>query len=72
MLSMFYECKNFEGRGLENWDVSNVWYMSQMFYDCNSLDTDLSGWNVDKVKDKSRMFYKCPKMKPKMKPNFKN
>ena len=40
------------------------------FYDCNSLDTDLSGWNVDKVKDKSRMFYKCPKMKPKMKPKF--
>ena len=31
---MFQNCENFEGKGLENWDVSNVKYMDKMFSYC--------------------------------------
>ena len=34
---MFYNCKSFEGKGLENWDISNVKSMNYMFDDCTSL-----------------------------------
>ena len=34
---MFKDCKNFEGNGLENWNVKNVKTMTSMFYGCNKL-----------------------------------
>ena len=35
---MFKDCKNFEGKGLENWNVSNVKYIKEMFDGCTSLE----------------------------------
>ena len=37
MTSMFANCISFEGKGLENWDISNVKYMNNMFGNCTSL-----------------------------------
>ena len=34
---MFCNCKKFEGKGLEKWNVSNVKFMQGMFDDCDSL-----------------------------------
>ena len=34
--------------GLENWDVSNVENMLDMFRDCIKFNCDLSKWNVSK------------------------
>ena len=34
---MFTKCENFEGKGLNNWNVSNVKSMSSMFDGCDFL-----------------------------------
>ena len=34
---MFANFKRFEGKRLENWDISNVKNMQFMFYNCKSL-----------------------------------
>ena len=34
---MFYNCKSFEGKGLENWDAINIKNMQFMFYNCKLL-----------------------------------
>ena len=34
--------------GLENWDVSNIENMLDMFRDCIKFNCDLSKWNVSK------------------------
>ena len=66
MQCMFEECKNFEGKGLNNWDVSNVYNMGNMFYRSGIVE-NLSSWNVEKCKDKSDMFKYCDKLKRKPK-----
>ena len=53
---MFAECDNFEGKSIENWDVSNVENISYMFDYCTSLNCNLNNWNVSKVKKKSGVF----------------
>lgn len=43
--------------GLENWDVSKVRMMDQMFYHCSGLETiDLNHWNPVSVINVSSMF----------------
>jgi surface protein len=44
---------------LSNWDVSNVEYMTGMFYNCENFNQPLNNWNVANVKYMSGMFYKC-------------
>ena len=34
---MFTMCKNFKGKGLENWDVSKVENMKYMFAGCDKM-----------------------------------
>ena len=58
---MFYNCKSFEGKGLDKWDVSKTIWMNIMFYKCKNLDCDLSKWNVSNVKNMSNMFNQCIK-----------
>ncbi|MCL6294525.1 BspA family leucine-rich repeat surface protein [Jejuia spongiicola] len=41
---------------IENWDVSNVENMSQLFNENNSFNRDISSWNVSKVTNMSEMF----------------
>ena len=57
--NMFYNCIEFEGKGLEKWDVSNIVNMSGMFQGCRNLDCYLSKWNISKVKNMQSMFYEC-------------
>ena len=45
--------------GLEDWDVSKVTNMKEMFQNCYTFNSDLSKWDVSNVKDMFRMFYNC-------------
>ena len=45
--------------GLEDWDVSNVKYMREMFWGCKKFNSDLSKWNVSNVKNMEGMFVGC-------------
>ena len=47
--------------GLEDWDVSEVTNMKEMFRDCDNFNADLSKWNVSSVKDMRYMFSDCKK-----------
>jgi surface protein len=51
MSEMFSGCRKLASiEPLSEWDVSNVWDMSGLFFDCQSLDrlTDLSKWNANR------------------------
>ena len=61
MQEMFNNCESFEGKGLENWNVSNVTNMIGVFNKCINFDCDLSNWNVSKVKLMDNMFSYCAK-----------
>ena len=41
------------------WDVSNVEYMHNMFYDCKDFNCDLSKWDVSNAVDMHNMFSGC-------------
>ena len=56
---MFYNCGQFKGEGLENWNVSNVENMNNMFCGCEKFDCDLSGWDVSNVENMNNMFAEC-------------
>ena len=45
--------------GLEDWDVSEVTNMKEMFRDCNNFNSDLSKWNVSSVTTMLAMFDGC-------------
>ena len=49
---------NFNG-DISGWDVSNVTYMSYMFFDCKTFNQDISNWDVSKVKNMQGMFEGC-------------
>ncbi len=59
--SMFENCRNLRSVGdISGWDVSSVTSLSEMFYNCSSLNTlNLSGWDVSSVDSVYEMFYKC-------------
>jgi surface protein len=44
---------------LNDVDVSNIIYMSWLFYDLDPHNIDISEWNVSKVKDMKCMFDGC-------------
>jgi surface protein len=57
--SLFSGIKDFSRLGfIENWDVSNVENMSNMFY-TSMFNQPLNNWNVSKVKNMSNMFENC-------------
>ena len=41
---------------INNWDVSNVEYMSGMFANASSFNQPLNNWNVSKVTNMKMMF----------------
>ena len=45
--------------GLEDWDVSGVRDMGNMFWGCNNFNCDLSNWDVSSVKNMNFMFWGC-------------
>ena len=58
---MFVGCSIFTGKGLENWNVSNVTNMNYMFYECKNLDCDLSRWDVSGLCEAAYVFKSCIK-----------
>jgi len=44
---------------IDDWNVSNVRNMRNMFLNCGTFNGDISNWDVSKVTDMSGMFYKC-------------
>lgn len=56
---MFSGCKNFEGIGLEKWNPIHVTHTTQMFWECESLNCNLSQWHLDDLKYMPDMFYNC-------------
>ncbi len=45
----------FDGN-LDDWDVSNVTNMENIFLNCDAFNGDISGWDVSNVTDMSAMF----------------
>ena len=56
---MFCNCKNFKGKGLDKWNVSNVKYMSSIFKNCEKFDCDVSNWNICNVIYMDYAFINC-------------
>ena len=46
---------------IENWDVSNVVNMSEMFAFCEDFNCDISKWDVSNVKLMNYTFHDCRK-----------
>ena len=47
---------------ISGWDVSNVKYMTFMFWHCYEFKGEgLENWKVDNVEDMDGMFYYCEK-----------
>ena len=38
MNGLFYRCYEFKGKGLENWNVTNLKSMKQIFYNCTLIE----------------------------------
>nr|WP_319397909.1 BspA family leucine-rich repeat surface protein [uncultured Carboxylicivirga sp.] len=64
MYSSFFGCVNMEASyATDSPDLSNVTDMSQMFYNCASLELlDVSNWDVSMVTKFQSTFYKCGKL----------
>ena len=60
---IFAETK-FKYIDISYWDVSNVYSMWNMFYECTELESvgDISKWDVSKVRYTGFMFYGCKKI----------
>ncbi|CAD7962448.1 unnamed protein product [Amoebophrya sp. A25] len=56
MASMFQDCDQFRGRGLERWDVSSVTDMDFMFSGNSALDAFLGRWDVSSVRSMRGVF----------------
>ena len=59
MSDMFRLIEHGEFCGIDNWDVSNVIDMSNMFANCTNFSGDVRNWDVSNVKDMSGMFNAC-------------
>ena len=56
---LFYHSYREDFSGIENWDVSNVTDMSNMFWDCSEFNQPLNKWDVSKVRYMTKMFKAC-------------
>jgi surface protein len=55
---MFYSAENLKGSEYFNdWDVSSVTDMKEMFFGANAFNQPLNDWNVSSVTDMNSMFY---------------
>jgi surface protein len=59
LTSMFSSCSSLTTiNNSNNWDVSSVQFMNNMFYNCNSFnDSGLVSWDVSNVTNMNNMFY---------------
>jgi len=66
MSSLFSYTSTITGRNngyingdIDNWDVSNVTNMKQMFWYANSFNQDIGKWDVSSVTDMGSMFFRA-------------
>jgi hypothetical protein len=52
---MFFQAYSFN-QPLNDWDVSNVKYMSLMFTEANSFNQDISSWELNSLEVATYMF----------------
>lgn len=57
--SIFAECDEFTGNGLENWNTGSIYSADKAFYKCKKLSADLSQWDVSELKAAESMFEEC-------------
>ncbi len=56
----FYRCSSLSNNGhFENWDVSSIEDMSQLFSE-TSFNQDIGSWDISKVQNTHAMFYQTP------------
>ncbi|MCP4524019.1 MAG: BspA family leucine-rich repeat surface protein [Candidatus Gracilibacteria bacterium] len=56
MIGTFYKSEKFTGAGIENWDVSSVTHMNEMFERATDFNGDVSSWNVSNVMFMPNLF----------------
>lgn len=56
MTGMFAGASNFEGKGIENFDMGNVINAGTMFQNATAFNGDVSDWNVEKLRAANGMF----------------
>ena len=56
MSFLFKDSKRENFDGIEEWNVSNVIDMKEIFYGCQNFNQDISLWDVSKVKDMTNAF----------------
>ena len=56
-----FKDKEFFNENINNWDVSNVTNMCEMFYETNNFNQSLNKWNVSNVTNMVFMFFKATK-----------
>ena len=57
---MFQTAKQYQGVGIDQWDVSKVTNMNNLFRDCDNFDQNIGDWNVVKLKNANHMFRNAP------------
>jgi surface protein len=60
MLSAFFGCTSLTTiPNINNWDVSNVNFMSYMFAEASSFNSPIGNWNISNVDDMEYMLYEA-------------
>lgn len=62
MSELFLDSKRDNFTGIDNWDVSNVMNMMEMFYDAASFNQDLNSWQVGAWLENSNYYYDTMKV----------
>lgn len=57
--SLFADCENFTGEGIQAWNVSSARHMAYMFSGCSRFNVDLGNWDVGRCIDFTAMFEGC-------------
>ena len=57
MVFLFYGATAFTGKGVSNFNVSNVEDLNGCFYEATKFDANLTLWDTSKVVDMSETFY---------------
>lgn len=56
---IFGGCKSFTGKGLENWNTTNLKQLHGAFSNCDRFNADFSRWKTSKVRDVAYLFHGC-------------
>ena len=59
MTSVFHGARYFKGKGIGDWDVSNVNKFGNMFNNCHQFVSDLSAWDTSSATNMAGMFRNC-------------